>query len=147
IARIRQRDIFLILARASFTLKGMNDQYEDGVRENPLTLIMLTFQYFIISGMIIYWSNESFFSTNSPQYYLLLLGPVILLLYQLIIITIVGAITGNSNIRSEVVFLSLYLVQICGLFLLTLFLFIYFQPQYSMNAKWLIVSTFLFFIS
>ena len=57
-ARLRQREIFLILGQNTFFFHSLSEQYKNGIRENPLSSVFLVLQYIIISGIYIYWYNH-----------------------------------------------------------------------------------------
>lgn len=145
LARVRQRDVFLVLAKGSFSFRSMNDQYDDGVREHPFAMILLTTQYFLICGLCIYWGNQAFFEEGSKINLLILAVPMIWMIYQLFVIVVFGNLFGRRLIVQEIVQLSLNLVQTTGIILLMFFLFAYFQPEYFEWYKTLIISIFLFF--
>lgn len=146
-ARLRQREIFLILGQNAFFFTSIVEQYKNGIRENPLTSIFLVVQYIIISGVSIYWHNEfSLLDFNTYQTVLLVAFPGILLVYHLFIISLAGTITGFREVILEVNQLTLTMAQTAGIVILIEFFFIYFQPELLAESKVIIGGTFLFFI-
>lgn len=146
-ARLRQREIFLILGQNTFLFHSLSEQYKNGIRENPLSSIFLVFQYIVISGICIYWYNHfSLADFNTYQTVMLTAFPGILLLYHLFTISIAGTITGFRQIIQEVNQLTLTMAQTAGIVLLIEFIFIYFQPAFLAESKLIIGGTFLFFI-
>ncbi|MNJ89125.1 hypothetical protein D3C87_66870 [compost metagenome] len=146
-ARLRQREVFLILGQNTFFFNSIVEQYKNGVRENPLTSIFLVFQYIIISGIYIYWYNEfSLVDFNTYQTIILICFPGILLVYHLFTISLAGTITGFKEVILEVNQLTLTMVQTAGIVILIEFFFIYFQPELLAESKLIIGGTFLFFI-
>src|SRR5688500_6981946 len=83
-ARLRQREVFLIIGQNAFFFNSPAEQYKNGIRENPLSSIFLVFQYIIVSGTYIYWYNHfSIVDFNTYQTIVLTTFPGILLLYHL----------------------------------------------------------------
>lgn len=146
-ARLRQREIFLILGQNTFFFQRFSEQYKNGIRENPLSSIFLVLQYIIISGIYIYWYNHfSLVDFNTYQTIILTTFPAILLVYQLFMISLTGSITGFRQIIQEVNQLTLTMAQSTGIVILIEFILIYFQPKLIIESKLIIGGTFLFFI-
>lgn len=146
-ARLRQREIFLILGQNTFFFQSLSEQYKNGIRENPLSSIFLVFQYIIISGTYIYWYNHfSLVDFNTYQTIVLTTFPAILLVYHLFTISLAGTITGFAQVIQEVNQLTLTMAQTAGIVILIEFFFIYFQPELITESKLIIGGTFLFFI-
>lgn len=146
-ARLRQREVFLVLGQNTFFFNSSLEQYKNGIRENPLTAVFLVFQYVLIGGICIYWHNEfSLVDFNTYQTIILISFPGILLLYHLFTISLAGTITGFREIIQEVNQLTLTMAQTAGIVILIEFFFIYFQPELLAESKLIIGGTFLFFI-
>ncbi|MDF3028326.1 MAG: hypothetical protein K0S23_2633 [Fluviicola sp.] len=146
-ARLRQREVFLILGQNAFFFNSPAEQYKNGIRENPLSSIFLVFQYIIVSGTYIYWYNHfSIVDFNTYQTIVLTTFPGILLLYHLFTISLAGTVTGFGPIIQEVNQLTLTMAQTAGIVILIEFFFIYFQPELLSESKLIIGGTFLFFI-
>ena len=146
-ARLRQREVFLILGQNAFFFNSPSEQYKNGIRENPLSSVFLVFQYIIVSGIYIYWYNHfSLVDFNTYQTIVLTTFPGILLLYHLFIISLAGTVTGFGPIIQEVNQLTLTMAQTAGIVILIEFFFIYFQPEFLSESKLIIGGTFLFFI-
>ncbi|MDR0803137.1 DUF4271 domain-containing protein [Fluviicola sp.] len=145
-ARLRQRDVFSVLGQTTFFFQSISEQYKNGVRENPLTAVFLVAQYVIISGICIYWYNHfSLPDFNTWQTIMLIAFPAILLFYHLLIVSLAGTITGIREVIPEVNQLTLTMVQTAGIVVLAEFFFIYFQPEFIVQSKFIIAGTFLFF--
>lgn len=146
-ARLRQREVFLILGQNTFFFNSPSEQYKNGIRENPLTSVFLILQYVIVSGVCIYWYNHfSLVDFNTYQTIALTAFPAILLLYHLFTISLAGTITGFGQIIQEVNQLTLTMAQTAGIVILIEFFFIYFQPEFLSESKLIIGGTFVFFI-
>ncbi|WP_300666521.1 DUF4271 domain-containing protein [Fluviicola sp.] len=145
-ARLRQREVFLVLGQTTFFFQSISEQYKNGIRENPLTSIFLILQYIIITGVCIYWYNHfSLTDFNTYQTIVLTAFPAILLLYHLFVISVAGTITGLKEVVLEVNQLTLVMAQTAGIVILIEFFFIYFQPEFITQSKFIIIGTFLFF--
>jgi hypothetical protein len=146
-ARLRQREVFLILGQNTFFFNSLTEQYKNGIRENPLTSVFLVFQYIIISAVYIYWYNHfSLVDFNTYQTIILTAFPGILLLYHLLTISLAGTITGFGQIIQEVNQLTLTMAQTAGIVILIEFIFIYFQPELLAESRLIIGGTFGFFL-
>ncbi|AEA43340.1 DUF4271 domain-containing protein [Fluviicola taffensis] len=147
VARLRQREVFLILGQSTFFFQSITERYKNGIRENPMTSLFLILQYFIICAICIYWYNHfSLADFSTYQTSILIAFPVILFLYQFIIISLTGTITGFKEIIQEMNQLTFTLAQSAGIVILIEFIFIYFQPQFVLESKLIIGGTFLFFL-
>lgn len=146
-ARLRQREVFLILGQSTFLFQSITERYKSGIRENPMTSLFLILQYFIICAICIYWYNHfSLDDFSTYQTFILIAFPVILFLYQFVIISLTGVITGFRDIIQEMNQLTFTLTQSAGIVILIEFIFIYFQPQFVLESKLIIGGTFLFFL-
>lgn len=145
-ARLRQREVFTVLGQTTFFFQRISEQYKNGIRENTLTAVFLVLQYIIISGTCIYWYNHfSLTDFNTWQTIILTAFPAILLFYHLFIVSLAGTITGLRDVIQEVNQLTLTMAQTAGIVILIEFFFIYFQPEFINQSKFIIAGTFLFF--
>ncbi len=127
LARIRQRNIFAVLGQTTMSFKSYQEQYNEGIREQSFTALILLVNYFIATDLSLYWLNKSFFSELTWQTFLVFLSPILILIYQIITVWFVGTVTGAKNTSNELIQITLNLTQSAGIILLVILLFAIFK--------------------
>lgn len=143
LARLRQREIFLVLFQGSFLFRSHADQLKDGIRENGLTIFLLLLQFVCISSLSFYWINEANFSTWSIfQQLILLFFPIIVFLYTTILSWIATRLTNSAKFFTELNHINVGLAQTAGLLFLVAFFVLFFKPEYKILGNLVILSSF-----
>lgn len=143
LARLRQREIFLVLFQGSFLFRSHADQLKDGIRENGLTIFLLLLQFVCISSLSFYWINEANFSTWSIfQQLILLFFPIIVFLYTTILSWIATRLTNSTKFFTELNHINVGLAQTAGLLFLVAFFVLFFKPEYKILGNLVILSSF-----
>lgn len=146
LARLRQREVFLILLQGSVLFRSHTEQLKDGVRQNAGSILLLIFQFICISSLSFFWINEQYLDKwNVFQQTTLLLFPFLVLLYTSVLSWLATRLTQTPKFFSELNYINLGLAQVNGLFFLVAFFVLFFKPEYKILGNLVILSTFAFF--
>lgn len=143
LARLRQREVFVVLFHGSFLFRSHADQLKDGIRENGLTIFLLLLQFVCVSSLSFYWINQSYFSSWSIfQQLVLLFFPFIVFLYTTILSWLTTRLTNNVKFFTELNHINVGLAQTSGVLFLAAFFVLFFKPEYKILGNLVILGTF-----
>lgn len=124
LARIFQRDIFVVLAKSSFLLHTSEDLSKDGEDISPIASTLLTIQFFGIFSYLLYAK----FLTDFHSIVLHLSLPAYIL-YTVITIWLLTRILNNNNsLFREIQHFTFSMIQVVGLIYLIMIFIDYYSP-------------------
>lgn len=147
IARLRQKEAYYIVFQHIFLFASSESQQKNGFRINPVSSIFLSLQFVFVSLACIFWGLQM--QLNSTHWVLtlaLVFVPTLYAIYQLIIIWIAARIAGKTSVIEQFIYTTISSYQMAGIVLFAEFFFFYFQPGLVVNAKWILLGTFLLFV-
>ena len=124
LARIFQRDIFVVLAKSSFLLHTSEDLSKDGEDISPIASTLLTLQFFGIFSYLLYAK----FLTDFHAIVIHLALPVYIL-YTVITIWLLTRILNNNTVLfREIQHFTFSMIQVVGLIYLIMIFVDYYHP-------------------
>lgn len=143
LARLRQREVFLILFQNTVLFRSNAEQLKEGIRENPFSSAVLILQFICISALSIYWLNsDRLYHWNLVQSLAILLFPFALLIYTSFIASTTSFISNTTRLIPEINHITFSLTQSLGIVVLTEFFIFFFKPEYKILGNLVILSTF-----
>ncbi len=145
VARITQRNVFLVLFSGIWNFENIDELNRKGIRKSPMVSNILLIHFFVVSSVLCFISF--FFKKNdiSALDFLIIIAPSLIVFYQTFIIRIISSLFKAKFIGEEINFLTSSLTQIAGIFLLCALVVVYFQPDLFVYTKSITVITILSF--
>lgn len=147
VARLRQREVFVILLQGTVFFRSQSDQLKDGIRQNPFSGTVLLIQFACITSLSIFWLNSDYLTHwTLVQQISIIAFPVALFLYNVIVSTIASYVSNVPRLIPEINHITFGLTQSLGIVILIEFFILFFKPEYKSFGNLVLLSTFgLFF--
>lgn len=124
LARIFQRDIFLVLAKSFFLLRTSEDLSKDGESISPISSTLLTIQFFGIFSYLLYAK----FLTDFHHIIVHFALPVYILYTVITTWLLTRILNNNTFLFREIQHFTFTMIQVVGLIYLAMIFIDYYQP-------------------
>ncbi len=140
VARLFQRDVFVLLLEGSFLFRSIEVLGRDGKRLSNVSSLLLLFQFFFISFYLYYVKVNGKHSTlPSANEWLIIAVLPAYWLYLVCIQWMAGLLGKQSNLIREIIFYTQVISNTIGLVLLLILFIDFFEPFLGISANWVLM--------